>query len=1098
MKRKILSILLAIVALVSVFALAACDITFDDGVTDNITGDDRFGEIYGLYVDYAASNGKTPLSYSDWLDSIRGEDGKDGKDGKDGANPNIGYNGNWWIGNVDTGVTAIPKDGKDGKDGVGIAKIEKVSSQGLVDTYEITYTTGTKFTFTITNGANGTSSENGKDGVGIAKFEKISSEGLVDTYEITYTDGTKFTFTITNGANGTDGQPISCSHTYGDWIVICEPSCDCIGVNYRVCSQCNEVEHDYIEKLGHTMVDVATLENTCTVHTVMTKCSLCNTLFMEDREIEANHSYSNGVCAVCGYVNPDALPAEYTYNTSFTSSPSSINPHTYQTSNSSAVLEYTNSTLYAFDFNEIKDGFVIVPEMAASMPIDVTANFVGEKWGISAYETSRAWLIELRDDLTWEDGTRITAYDFVESAKRLLDPKALNYRADQLFNGYLTLVNAKAYFRSGRTIKLAASDVYDVYSTDLDSKLIFTLDAPSAATDNAECAMRTYMGFPASYKASHCAAYLIANYLGECNFTAETAAAMEGKTFAEIKADPILAAAWADLIGWWQTEPNDELHFFIANNQNAEVNFDDVGIIALSDTELVIILEEYLDGFYLNYSLVTDLGLVHVPTYDACAYVDENGIYTNTYGTSTETFMSFGPYKLVEYQTDNKIVLEKNDNWYGYSDSKYEGQYQTTRIVFTIYDNNTQIMDAFTQGDLDYVDLNSDTITDYVESDNIYYTDGSSTWFIALNPNEEAFKEWEEKNPGKDKSILGVKEFRMALSFSLNRQEFINTLDPVGSIGLALFNNMICSDPENGIMYRTEDAAKDAILEFWGISKNDIGAGKLYPTKDAAIASITGYNLAGAKELFNRAYDIAVESGIYNGIDTIEICIGTPNATSKFYTQGYEFLKNNYTKAVEGTKLEGKLTFTNNNTLSNGFADALRANVVDMLFGVGWSGSQLNPYGLIGAYTYEDYQYDPSWDTSEAMMQFTIDGVVYEASILQWTYAIEGNVINIRNAITGSTKEYSCGYLDANNHPGKQAERVRLLAALEGAVLRNYNMIPTHNQASASLLSYKVNYGVKEQVFGIDRGGVRYMTYNYSDAEWEVFVNNHNGNINYK
>ena len=376
MKRKALGILLAILMVASVFALSACEwlVPVDPPTDEN---EEAFKAVYELYVDYAASNGETPDSYEDWLNSIRGEDGKDGKDGKDGASPNIGYNGNWWIGNVDTGVSAIPKngadgapgedgeDGEDGKDGVGIEKIEKISSEGLVDTYEITYTTGTKFTFTVTNGQNGIDGEDGqdgvdgndgkdgftpllrvtdsywevsydngttwtslgvkatgeqgpqgekgetgeqgpqgepgKDGVGIAKIEKISSEGLVDTYEITYTDGTKTTFTITNGENGDDGEDLTaCEHTFGEWIAVYEPSCDCIGISYRTCTKCNQVEHKYIEKLGHTMVDVYTMVNTCTQHTVMTKCSVCNVAFVEDREIEADHNYVDGICTMCG------------------------------------------------------------------------------------------------------------------------------------------------------------------------------------------------------------------------------------------------------------------------------------------------------------------------------------------------------------------------------------------------------------------------------------------------------------------------------------------------------------------------------------------------------------------------------------------------------------------------------------------------------------------------------------------------------------------------------------------------------------------------------------------------------------------------------
>ena len=52
-----------------------------------------------------------------------GKDGENGKDGKDGATPSIGENGNWWIGDVDTGISATGSQGpqgtpgKDGTDG---------------------------------------------------------------------------------------------------------------------------------------------------------------------------------------------------------------------------------------------------------------------------------------------------------------------------------------------------------------------------------------------------------------------------------------------------------------------------------------------------------------------------------------------------------------------------------------------------------------------------------------------------------------------------------------------------------------------------------------------------------------------------------------------------------------------------------------------------------------------------------------------------------------------------------------------------------------------------------------------------------------------
>lgn len=56
------------------------------------------------------------------------------------------------------------------------------------------------------NGTNGTNGTNGQDGVGIAKIEKTSSEGLVDTYTITLTNGQTSTFTVTNGEKGDQGE----------------------------------------------------------------------------------------------------------------------------------------------------------------------------------------------------------------------------------------------------------------------------------------------------------------------------------------------------------------------------------------------------------------------------------------------------------------------------------------------------------------------------------------------------------------------------------------------------------------------------------------------------------------------------------------------------------------------------------------------------------------------------------------------------------------------------------------------------------------------------------------------------------------------------
>ena len=199
-----------------------------------------------------------------------GQDGEDGKQGaqglpgKDGRTPviGIGENGNWIIDGVDSGVKAQgPKgdkgdQGEPGKDGRSVVSIEKTKSIGMIDTYEITYSDGTKDYFTVTNGKDGVEGkpgeqgiqgipgkdgetptieigesgtwiingvdskipatgpkgdkgdqgDPGKDGKGIISIQFTSSKGNVDIYTITYTDGTTSIFNVTNGVDGTPGK----------------------------------------------------------------------------------------------------------------------------------------------------------------------------------------------------------------------------------------------------------------------------------------------------------------------------------------------------------------------------------------------------------------------------------------------------------------------------------------------------------------------------------------------------------------------------------------------------------------------------------------------------------------------------------------------------------------------------------------------------------------------------------------------------------------------------------------------------------------------------------------------------------------------------
>ena len=103
------------------------------------------------------------------------------------------------------------ESGADGKDGISIVSVEKTDSEGLTDTYTITYSDGKTTIFTVTNGRDGsdgsdgedgTDGESGKDGISITKVDINGSGELV----ISFSEGSPVNLGKIVGTDGVDGQ----------------------------------------------------------------------------------------------------------------------------------------------------------------------------------------------------------------------------------------------------------------------------------------------------------------------------------------------------------------------------------------------------------------------------------------------------------------------------------------------------------------------------------------------------------------------------------------------------------------------------------------------------------------------------------------------------------------------------------------------------------------------------------------------------------------------------------------------------------------------------------------------------------------------------
>jgi len=767
--------------------------------------------------------------------------------------------------------------------------------------------------------------------------------------------------------------------------------------------------------------------------------------------------------------------ATYTYDIAPAVFPTTWNPHQYKTNDDfKLMMTYLTDDLYAFDYNDDETGYAMRNHMSVGEPVDVTADYVGEEWGIEAGAEGRAWKYTLRDDLKWNDGTPINAQTFVESVKRQLNPKAQNYRADSLYAGSTVLHNAENYVKQGTTAQISLNsfaannglaDVNAVLEQFGDQKgyinwkssygATYNFDTKAWDKENAEDAV---VETPLTVKELY-----------------DFFTTGEGATHCDW-ADETQKLAWAP----------DEL---FTDYTFPELDFAKVGIQAASELEVVFVLDKPLSGFQLKYNL--SVPLVHTELYDKCETV-KDGVYTNTYGTTADTTASYGPYMLKSFQSDKEFVLEKNPYWYGYSLPENEGTYQTTHIKTTFVSEDATSMEMFLNGQLDEKGLSKDYLVDYATSDYTYYSEGPSVFGMAVNPHlENLTKNQAAAGENINKTILTLKDFRMALSLGMDRAAFIVATSPAGVPAFALYGNTIVGDPETATFYRDTEEAKQVIVDFWGLT-DEIGT--TYTDLDEAIESITGYNPEMAKEYFNKAYDEAIEQKLMDEDDVVEIVIGLP-ATTPTYTNGFEFIQNNFVDLVKGTKLEGKLTFKKDDTVGNAFGDALRSNQVDMLFYVGWSGSEFDPYNLIGAYVESAYQYDPAVDYTTVEVPVVLDDVTYVASAYDWYQCVSGTEIQ---AVNEATKDKVAMALPYSDDPQISGNRLKVLAALEGAVLQNYDFIPLSADARATLKGMQIEYHTEEEVFPMGYGGLKYFTYNYTDAEWNEFVASQGGTLEYK
>lgn len=752
----------------------------------------------------------------------------------------------------------------------------------------------------------------------------------------------------------------------------------------------------------------------------------------------------------------------YTYNTYLGgTSGMDWNPHTWETSDDSEMLDTQQTPLYAFYLNADKTGYAIVPEAAADYPVDVTAEYVGQ-FGVVEGETAKAWRIALNPDMTWMDGTKITADDYIYSMQQILNPKMLNRRADSYYAGDMVVYNAKNYLYAGKT----TYDLITVPAEDLIAagEALFIDWADMWGMSGAGCVDAD--GNPAPQYVSITDETL---YRDPAVAEGEAEAWISGKYMF----DTYLAAG--QVYSGYQGA-------YVYTSKVAEgATWDEVGLVKVDDYTIDLILEKAVEeaAFYMPYNLSSNW-LVKKDVYEACksfydaegnavATEDEAASVSTVYCTSIDTNVSYGPYVMTTFEMDKQIVFERNDTWYGYHDGKHLGTYQTDIINYDIITEHATAMMEFLSGNLAGVSLDSSELPTYASSEYLYYTPQSYTTKVSFNTSYEKLLSRDTNS-----QVLVVDEFRQAFCMALDRTHFATAFTAAGEAGFGLLNYQYCYNPFTGELYRDNDYAKAALVELYGLT---YGEGTDYETLDDAYEAMTGYDMEAAKALMQVAYDKAVAAGIYDGVSPITIDFRVYSSDTT-YVQMFTYFDTQLKEACAGTGFDGKISLTM--TVDPDYYETNYSGGADIIFTT-WGGAAMAPFTMMNqcytdAWDGSGNQMEYGFNTEEIALTITVDGKELTHSLHDWSDWVGGVAVEAIDAEIGTMADYSyetrCGFL----------------AAIEKCFLSYYTTTPMYYRNSASLRSQKINQAADSYLQLIGRGGLESITYNYDDAAWADYV----------
>lgn len=314
---------------------------------------------------------------------------------------------------------------------------------------------------------------------------------------------------------------------------------------------------------------------------------------------------------------------------------------------------------------------------------------------------------------------------------------------------------------------------------------------------------------------------------------------------------------------------------YFKQTADAPVSWDTVGIKQVDDYSFVFTYKDEIKLWDVEYAMSGFLYTpIHKATWEACLSEDRT---STSYGTSMDTFMASGAYKLSYWEKGKEYRFTKNDQYFVWNENAENVQVRRPayeNYSYVIVKDSNAALELFKAGQLDVTSVPAAAYEDFKDWPSQKFSPGATSFRLSVNRMSQAELDSKFGAGSWDaKEILQEDDFMWALYFGMDR-EGVQAITKTSTAWASYFTDAysIVTPTEEGVGSATYRQTEWGQKVYTGLSDDDYDL--LYDD--------LGYAPALAKEFYIYALDSMLAKGVFAEGEayTVEIEIAAFDGTT--------------------------------------------------------------------------------------------------------------------------------------------------------------------------------------------------------------------------